>query len=407
MAEPVLDFRSDTVTQPTEQMREAMAKADVGDDVYQEDPTVNKLQEMAAEIIGMESGLFVPSGTMGNLASILAHCQRGDEIIVGQKAHIFMYEATGAAALGGVNIQTIPNQKDGTLDFMDIEKAIRPEDPHQPTTRLISIENTHNRCDGVSLSPDYIKKLAAFAKSRGILFHIDGARIFNAAIDQRVKVSELTEPADSVTFCLSKGLSAPVGSVICGSKTFINRALRIRKQLGGGMRQAGFLAAAGIVALSTMVDRLVEDHLNSRKLAEGLANIDGIVIDLENHHTNMVYFSLSENFSISLSDLRTLLRDRGLLVGGVGWIHRANEIWLLVADWEAYKEGLPFMPFLDAGIIVQQIYLTCESLGLGCCFVNPNVRIINSPHFENVFGININQRFCGALAIGYEDKDKI
>ena len=197
-----LDFRSDTVTLPTEEMRKAMAAAPVGDDVYMEDPTVNRLQEMAAEITGKEAGLLVPSGTMGNLASILSHCQRGDEIIVGKKAHIFLYEAAGAAALGGVNIQTIPNQPDGTLSFDDLAGAIRPEDEHQPITRMIALENTHNRCNGISISPDYTRRFADFAHSRGLKFHLDGARIFNAAVDQDVPVSALTGPADSVTFCL-------------------------------------------------------------------------------------------------------------------------------------------------------------------------------------------------------------
>ena len=316
MPKMILDFRSDTVTKPTPQMRESMAYAEVGDDVYQEDPTVNRLQTMAAEMTGQEAGLYVSSGTMGNLTSILSHCQRGDEIIVGKKAHIFLYEATGAAALGGVNIQTIPNQEDGTFSLDDLRSAIRPEDPHQPITKLVSIENTHNRCNGVSLSPEYTEQISLFAKHHGLVFHIDGARIFNAAIDQKVPVSELTKHADSITFCLSKGLSAPVGSVICGSQAFINKAHRIRKQLGGGMRQAGIIAAAGIVALETMVDRLAEDHQNARMLAEGLATIPGLQVDLSNQHTNMVYLSLSNDVPLTLSELRDLLEKFGLLVGG-------------------------------------------------------------------------------------------
>jgi len=316
MSQTFLDFRSDTVTKPTPEMREAMAKAQVGDDVYQEDPTVNQLQDLAAEITGLEAGLFVPSGTMGNLASILTHCQRGDEIIVGRKAHIFLYEATGAAALGGVNIQTIPNQDDGTLLIDDLESAIRENDPHEPTSRLISLENTHNRCNGVSLKPEYITKISEFAKSNNLVLHIDGARIFNAAVDLNIPVSTLTSMADSITFCLSKGLSAPVGSVICGSRNFISRALRIRKQLGGGMRQAGVLAAAGIVALTQMVDRLLEDHKHARLLALELATIPGIEIDLKNQHTNMVYFQLSNDVPITLTDLASKIGQNGLLVGG-------------------------------------------------------------------------------------------
>lgn len=311
-----LDFRSDTVTKPTPAMREAIAKAQVGDDVYKEDPTVNALQEKAATLTGHEAGLFVPSGTMGNLASILAHCQRGDEIIVGKRAHTFLFEAAGAAALGGVNIQTIPNKADGTLLLEDIESGIRPDDPHQPITRLVSIENTHNRCNGASLSAEYTGSVAELAHRHGLKFHIDGARIFNAAIDQGVPVSRLAQQADSVTFCLSKGLSAPVGSVIVGSQEFIQKALRVRKQLGGGMRQAGILAAAGIVALDTMVDRLADDHTNARALAQGLAQIPGIVIDIESQHTNMVYFSLEPNIPLDLTQLKKKLAARGLLVGG-------------------------------------------------------------------------------------------
>ena len=316
MSKNILDFRSDTVTKPTPKMRESMAYAEVGDDVYQEDPTVNRLQALAAEMTGQEAGLYVSSGTMGNLTSILSHCQRGDEIIVGKKAHIYLYEATGAAALGGINIQTIPNQEDGTLSLEDVQNAIRPDDPHQPITRLVSIENTHNRCNGASISPGYTEQISLFAREHNLVFHIDGARIFNAAIDQKVPVSELTRHADSVTFCLSKGLTAPVGSVICGSEAFIQKALRIRKQLGGGMRQAGIIAAAGIVALETMVDRLAEDHQNARILAEGLATIPSLQINLENQHTNMVYFSLSNEISLTLAELRGSLKEAGLLVGG-------------------------------------------------------------------------------------------
>ncbi|MEJ2758205.1 MAG: low-specificity L-threonine aldolase, partial [Anaerolineales bacterium] len=311
-----LDFRSDTVTKPTPAMREAMAKAVVGDDVYKEDPTINSLQEKAAALTGHEAGLFVPSGTMGNLASILAHCQRGDEIIVGKRAHTFLFEATGAAALGGVNIQTLPNQPDGTLLLDEIENAIRPDDPHQPISKLVSIENTHNRCNAVSLTAEYTNSAAELAHKHGLKFHIDGARIFNAAIDQNVPVAHLTKYADSVTFCLSKGLSAPVGSVLCGSSAFIQKALRVRKQLGGGMRQAGILAAAGIVALDTMVDRLAEDHRNAKTLADGLANIPGSAIEPETQHTNMVYFSLTSDIPLSLAEFREKLASHGLLIGG-------------------------------------------------------------------------------------------
>ena len=316
ITQKILDFRSDTITLPTEEMRAAMAVAPVGDDVYREDPTVNRLQQLSAEITGMEAALLVPSGTMGNLASILAHCQRGEEIIVGKKAHIFLYEAAGAAALGGVNIQTIPNQPDGTLRIEDIRDAIRPDDMHQPVTRLVAIENTHNRCNGISLTPEYTQEVADFVHSRDLKLHIDGARIFNAAVDLKVEASELTASADSVTFCLSKGLSAPVGSVICGTEEFISRVHRTRKQLGGGMRQAGILAAAGIVALENMIDRLEEDHQNARLLAQGLADVPGLQINPKDQHTNMVYFSMEERSPLSLADFRDQLKMSGLLVGG-------------------------------------------------------------------------------------------
>ena len=311
-----LDFRSDTVTRPTPEMREAMYKAEVGDDVYGEDPSVNQLQSMAAEITGMEAALFVPSGTMGNLTAILSHCGRGEEIIVGRKAHIFLYEATGASALGGVSINTIPNQKDGTIKFTDIENAIRPNDEHQPITKLIAIENTHNRCDGISISQSYTEEIGEFAHARGLKFHIDGARIFNAAIDLNIPVKALTKPADSVTFCLSKGLSAPVGSVLCGSHEFITKAHRIRKQLGGGMRQSGILAAAGIVSLEKMISRLKEDHQRAKNLADGLASFSQIEIEPDNQHTNMVYFSLKLDSGIDLDDFRKTLNEQRLLVGG-------------------------------------------------------------------------------------------
>ncbi|MBN2044024.1 MAG: low-specificity L-threonine aldolase [Anaerolineales bacterium] len=325
----ILDFRSDTVTLPTDEMRAAMAVAPVGDDVYKEDPTVNRLQQISAEITGMDAALLVPSGTMGNLASLLAHCQRGQEIIVGRKAHIFLYEAAGAAALGGINIQTIPNQPDGTLKLEDIQAAIRPKDEHQPITRLVALENTHNRCNGISLSPEYTRQVADFVHARNLILHIDGARIFNAAIDLNVSVAQLASPADSVTFCLSKGLSAPVGSVICGSEEFIYKAHRIRKQLGGGMRQAGILAAAGIVALENMVERLEEDHRNARLLALGLAEIPSIAINPAEQHTNMVYFSLIEGSPVSLKVFREQLASAGLLVsGGPDRIRMVTHAWV-------------------------------------------------------------------------------
>lgn len=287
----IVDLRSDTLTQPTPAMRQAMAEADVGDDVYGEDPTVNRLQEISAAKMGKEAGLFVASGTMGNLVAILAHCDRGDEVILGNLAHSFLHEAGGISAIGSVHSCQIPNRPDGTLKLDDIQAAIRPDDAHFPITRLIVLENTHNRCGGVPLSVEYTHAVAKIAQEQNIRLHLDGARIFNAAAALGVDAKDLVDRADSVTFCLSKGLCAPVGSVICGSRPFITRAHRIRKQLGGGMRQAGILAAAGIVALESMVDRLTEDHARASRLARSLEKIPGITLDPGTPYTNMLYLS--------------------------------------------------------------------------------------------------------------------
>ncbi len=313
-----IDLRSDTVTQPTPAMRQAMAQAQVGDDVYGEDPTVNRLQEMAAAMLGKEAGLFVPSGTMGNLASILAHCNRGDEVILGHLAHTFLYEAGGMAALGGVHPHTIPNQPDGTLRLDDIRQAIRPDDPHMPVTRLITLENTHNRCGGAVLSAEYTRAVGDLARQHGLRLHIDGARIFNAAAALGIPVAELVAPADSVTFCLSKGLCAPVGSLICGDAAFIARAHRVRKQLGGGMRQAGVLAAAGIVALEQIAPRLQEDHLRARNLASGLSSLPGVSVQNDRPPSNMVYLSLEDSVPLPASEVASRLKALGILVGTVG-----------------------------------------------------------------------------------------
>lgn len=287
-----IDLRSDTLTIPTPAMREAMATADVGDDVFAEDPSINKLQEMAAAMLGQEAGLLVTSGTMGNLTAMLTHCARGNEAIMGDQCHILNYEQGGIAALGAIMPRPLPTQPDGSLRLDDIITAIRTDDQHFAETRVIALENTHNRMGGAVQSVEYIKQVAEIAHSRGIKLHIDGARIFNAAAALGVPVSDLTRHADSVTFCLSKGLSAPVGSVLVGSREFIARAHRARKVLGGGMRQAGVIAAAGIVALEQMTGRLGEDHANARALAEGIAAIPGLIVDVNRVPTNMVYFDL-------------------------------------------------------------------------------------------------------------------
>lgn len=315
----IIDLRSDTVSQPTPAMRQAMAEAEVGDDVYGEDPSINYLQEMSANLMGKEAGLFIPSGTMGNLIAILAHCGRGDEVILGNQAHTFLFEAGGISALGGVHSCQVPNRTDGTLDIDDLRHAIRPNDPHHPITRLITIENTHNRCGGVPISASYTQAVAELAGEYHLSLHLDGARIFNAAIAEGVPARELAAPVDSVTFCLSKGLCAPVGSVLCGSSEFIDRAHRIRKQLGGGMRQAGILAAAGIVALETMIDRLEEDHRRAKNLASLLGKIPGIQLEPGTPYTNMVFLSLDKSLvPYTASQVNDRMAEFGIKLGVTG-----------------------------------------------------------------------------------------
>ncbi len=312
-----IDLRSDTVTLPTPSMREAIYRAELGDDVFGEDPTTNRLEKMAAERMGKEAALLVASGTMGNLVCTLTHCARGEEVILGDRSHTFLYEAGGMATLGGIHPHTISNQPDGTMRLEDIEGAIRGDNVHFPRTRLISLENTHNRCSGSALSPEYIDSVAALAKEHGLSVHLDGARIFNAAVALGVDVKELTANVDSLSFCLSKSLSAPVGSVVCGSSDFIAEARRARKVLGGGMRQAGVIAAAGIKALEEMVDRLAKDHENAQRLAEGIASISGLSIELTKVQTNIIYFELDED-RMSPNELVTELNKKEVKLLAVG-----------------------------------------------------------------------------------------
>ncbi len=286
----IIDLRSDTVTLPTPAMREAIFAAQLGDDVFSDDPTVNRLEEIAAEKLGKEAALLVPSGTMANLVSSLTHCARGEEAILGDLSHMFLNEAGGMSALGGIHPHIIPNQPDGTLLLSDIEAAIRGPNVHFPRTRLICLENTHNRCSGAVLTAAYIGSISEIAKKHGLSLHLDGARIFNAAVACRIDVTKFTRHVDSVSFCMSKGLSAPVGSLVCGTAEFIKEARRARKVLGGGMRQAGIIAAAGIVALEQMIERLEEDHENAYRCAEGIANIPGLSIDVKSVQTNIIYF---------------------------------------------------------------------------------------------------------------------
>jgi threonine aldolase len=306
-----IDLRSDTVTLPTQTMREAIYNAELGDDVFGEDPTTNRLEKMAAERMGKEAAMMVASGTMGNLVCVLTHCKRGEEVVLGDQSHTFLYEAGGISAVGGIHPHTVANQPDGTMLLDGIEAAIRDSNEHFPRSRLICLENTHNRCNGSALTPQYTESVAKLAGKRGLCVHLDGARIFNAAVALRVDVTKLTRHADSVSFCLSKGLSSPVGSIVCGSGQFIAEARRNRKLLGGGMRQSGIIAAAGITALEQMVDRLAEDHENARRLAEGITRIPGLSIELNRIQTNIVYFNMAdEQFDAGI--LVTELAVRGV-----------------------------------------------------------------------------------------------
>jgi threonine aldolase len=312
-----IDLRSDTVTLPTQTMREAIYNTELGDDVFGEDPTTNRLEKMAAERMGKEAAMLVASGTMGNLVCVLTHCGRGEEVILGDQSHTFVYEAGGMSALGGIHPHTVVNQPDGTMRLEDIEEAIRGNNVHFPRSRLICLENTHNRCYGSALTAQYTESVAKLAGERGLSVHLDGARIFNAAVALKVDVTELTRHADSVSFCLSKGLSSPVGSVVCGSSQFIAEARRNRKVLGGGMRQSGIIAAAGITALEQMVDRLAQDHDNARRLAEGIARIPGLSIELKKIQTNIVYFDTADE-QLTAGKLVRQLSDKGIKILQVG-----------------------------------------------------------------------------------------
>lgn len=336
----VIDLRSDTVTKPTPEMREAMYRAEVGDDVYGEDPTVNRLEAMAAQRMGKEAALFVASGTMGNLVALLTHCGRGDEVILGDRSHSFLFEQGGMAALGGITPWPVPNQPDGTMRLEDIERAIRGDNVHFPRTRLICLENTHNMCNGAPLTAEYTAQVAELAHARGLRVHVDGARIFNAAAALNVGVRELVQEVDSVTFCLSKGLCAPVGSVLCGSADFVAEARRARKVVGGGMRQAGILAAAGIVALEQIADRMGEDHTRARRLAEGLAEIPGVEVGPV--VTNILYFWLTEDVSKTQSEVVSGLAERGVLVLGrlEGRFRAVTHYWIDDEDVEQTIEAM-------------------------------------------------------------------
>jgi threonine aldolase len=298
-------------------MREAMSNARVGDDVYGEDPTVCELEALAAEKVGKEAALFVASGTMGNLVSILSHATRGDEAIVGQDAHTYLYEAGGMAALGNIMPRPLPTDATGRMDLEMVRAAVRSDDPHYPRTRLILVENSYGRKSGYPLPPSYFAGIHSIAAEHGLAVHLDGARLFNAAVAQGIEAREITQYVDSVTFCLSKGLCAPVGSLVCGPADFIHQARRARKSVGGGMRQTGVLAAAGIVALCEMVDRLAIDHHHAQLLAHGLVQIPGILVQPEITKTNMVFFQLDHNLPLTARDVAGNLQQRANIWLGV------------------------------------------------------------------------------------------
>ena len=307
----IIDLRSDTVTLPSSKMRDAIAKAHLGDDVFNEDPTVNELEKKAATIMGKDAAILVPSGTMGNLASILAHCNRGTEIILGHKSHTFVYEAGGISSFGGIHSRQLINDEVGLIDLQEIKLAIRDDNVHYPKTSAISLENTHNMCFGSPIEIDYISSVSEIAKENNLKLHVDGARIFNAAIALDVDIKELVNDVDSVTFCLSKGLSGPIGSIVCGSNEFIYNVRRHRKALGGGMRQAGIIAAAGVIALDNYKIQINEDHLNAQLLAEGISNIDGLYVKKEFVKTNIIFFELKTD-RISAEEFVAKMLNKGI-----------------------------------------------------------------------------------------------
>ncbi|HEY8643947.1 MAG TPA: GntG family PLP-dependent aldolase [Candidatus Dormibacteraeota bacterium] len=327
---PVVDMRSDTLTMPTPEMRRAMAEAELGDDVFGEDPTVNRLQERAAAAVGKEAGLFVASGTMGNLLGILAQVPAGKELIADAESHVFLYEGAGAATLGGIQVRPIATEH-GVLSRAQVEAAFRPSnDYHQPLTGGVTIENTHNRQGGVAWPLAAVREVAEAAHERGVPVHMDGARIFNAALAVGTTASEVAAPCDTVTFCVSKGLGAPVGSVLCGPAEVIDRAARWRKMVGGGWREAGVLAAAGLLALEKGVDHLREDHSNARTLAEGLAEMPGVEIDLARVQTNLVIFRLT---SLPAEQFLEECAARGLKGGGgYGRVRFVTRLGITPAD---------------------------------------------------------------------------
>ena len=334
-----VDLRSDTVTRPSDAMRQVMAKAPVGDDVYGEDPTVNRLEKMAAELLGKEAALFVPSGTMSNLVALLSHCARGDEYIAGQDAHIYRWEGGGGAIFGGIQPQPIDFEEDGTLDLHKVRRAVKPADHHHPVTRLLCLENTQG---GRVLPLDYLSEAGSCARSLGLALHLDGARVFNAAVYLGVPVAEIAAGFDSVSVCLSKGLGAPVGSVLCASSELIAKAHRWRKVAGGGMRQSGILAAACIYALENNVRRLAEDHENAELLAAGLGHIEELLVSQA--RTNILFVTPPAG---SAAGLRQALAAGGILIGGGETVRLVTHLDVNAADVE--RTVAAFKRYFTAG----------------------------------------------------------
>lgn len=338
-----IDFRSDTVTWPTPEMREAMAAAPLGDDVYGEDPTVNELELLAAKKVGKEAGLFVASGTMGNLVGILSHANRGDEAIVGQDAHTYVSEAGNMATIGGIVPRPLATDSCGRMSAAEIEDAVRPDNPHFPASRLILVENSYGRRQGYPIPTNYFEEVNDIAKRHGLSVHLDGARLFNAAVALGVAPCDIAQHVDSVSFCLSKGLSAPVGSLLCGSEDFVHRARRMRKALGGGMRQAGVLAAAGIVSLNTMIERMADDHVNAKTLALGLEKIPGIVVCPEMVKTNMVFFGLGDEVPLARLEIAEQLRRKANIwigLSGQQQFRAVTHYWIDSGDVELLLDAL-------------------------------------------------------------------
>ncbi|WP_323064594.1 low-specificity L-threonine aldolase [Aeromonas jandaei] len=335
-----IDLRSDTVTQPTDALRQAMLHAEVGDDVYGEDPSVNALEAYGAKLLGKQAALFVPSGTMSNLLAVMSHCQRGEGAILGAGAHIYRFEAQGSAVLGSVALQPLPMQRDGTLAFDDVKAALAPDDAHFVQTRLICLENTHN---GKVLPLSYLQEMGAFVAKHGLKLHLDGARLFNAAVASDTPAEVIAAPFDSISICLSKGLGAPVGSLLVGDRDFIARARRLRKMVGGGMRQAGMLAQAGLFALEQHVARLADDHRRAKRLAEGLAALPGIELDLSLVQSNMVFLRLAKG---EPAQLLAFMKERGILFSGYGELRLVTHLQINDDDIEEVIDA--FTEYLGA-----------------------------------------------------------